>query len=108
MEWSRIQIQSNCIEHETYSALLINMPKTSYYKGFSFWHPKKCCKSIGKNGYLVQISFTDEFEFKLRKYGKGQYNWKEIIDERVINADELKSAFGFGVDEKVLEDLQDD
>lgn len=106
--WQRIQLQSNCVQTETSKAVLINMPRTSRYKGFSFWHPSKCCRLVGKNGYLVQISFTDTFEFRLKKYGKGQYNWNEVIDEKTLSPEELKDALGFGVSESTLEDLQDE
>lgn len=108
--WKQIQIQSNCIEAETDKAVLINLPKTSSYKGYSFWHPAKLCRSIGKNGWMIQISFTDDFVFRLRKYGKGQYNWKQVIDEKEITADKISEAFGFGSDARYedLSDLEDE
>lgn len=106
--WEKIQIECTLVETNTSKAVLINMPKKSEYKGYSFWHPAACCRSVGKNGFYLQISFTDSFEFKLRKYGKGKFNFEQIIDEKVINSEELKSAFGFGVNEEVLEELLDD
>lgn len=104
--WKQIQIQSNCVETETEKAVLINLPKTSSYKGYSFWHPSKLCRSIGKNGWMIQISFTEDFVFKLKKYGKGQYNWKQILDEKEIGVTEISKAFGFGSD-AIGEDLSD-
>lgn len=108
MEWEKIQIESSCIEAKTGSAVLINMPQKSEYKGFCFWHPAKCCRSVGKNSYLLQISFTKEFKFALKKYGKGKYNWKQVIKEKVISSEELKEAYGFGVDEELYDELRDD
>lgn len=108
MEWESIQIQSNCIETSTERAVLINMPKTSTYKGYSFWHPAKCCRSVGKNNFLLQISFTDDFKFRLKKYGKGQYNYKDVLAEKELDSEELKNAFGFGVSECLYNELLDD
>lgn len=107
MKWESIQIQSNCIECTTMKAVLINMPKTSDYKGFSFWHPIKCCRSVGKNGFLVQISFTEDFKFQLKKYGKGQYNYRELIAEKNLSSEELKTAFGFGIDKNLYGELME-
>lgn len=106
--WESIQLDSNCIEAVTDRAVLINMPKTSGYKGFSFWHPKRCCCSVGKNSFLIQISFTNEFEFKLKKYGKGKYNWNKILSEETLSALELKEALGFGVDNRLYNELLED
>lgn len=107
MEWEKIQIQSNCIEYITSNGVLINLPKTSKYKGYSFWHPIKCCRSMGKNNFLLQIVFTKKFKFKLKKYGKGQYNFRQIIDEKDISSDELKKAFGFGISKDLYNELLD-
>ena len=103
--WEKIQIQSNCIETSTSKAVLINMPNTSKYKGYKFWHPAKCCQLIGKNNYLIQISFTSEFKFNIKKFGKGQYNFKSVLDEKTIDSYELKKSFGFC--SEVIEDLLD-
>ena len=59
--WENIQIESTCIETSTDKAVLINMPKKSKYKGYCFWHPAKCCRLVGKNNYLIQISFRSVF-----------------------------------------------
>ncbi|MGL5718036.1 MAG: hypothetical protein ACRCX2_33845 [Paraclostridium sp.] len=106
--WEKIQIDSNLIEANTDKAVLINMPKTSKYKGFSFWHPAKCCRHVGKNEFLLQISFTNEFEFRLKKHGKGKHNFNQVLDEATIDANELKEAFGFGLDEDLLEELSEE
>lgn len=103
--WEKIQVESNCIEASTYKAVLINMPKTSKYKGYCFWHPVKCCRYVGKNDYLLQISFNDQFKFKMQKMGKGKYNWNQVIDEKCIDSDELKEAFGFEFNEDLYEKM---
>lgn len=106
--WERIQIESSLVENSTDKAVLINMPCKSKFKGFSFWHPAKCCRNIGKNSYLLQISFTKDFEFKLKKYGKGKFNWSQVISEKNIDSEELKEAFGFGVDEELYNELSEE
>lgn len=108
MNWESIQVDSNCIETSTYKSVLINIPKNSEYRGYSFWHPAKCCRHVGKNSYLLQISFTDEFKFNIKKYGKGKFNWNKVLDEKVIDSDELKEAFGFGVNENLYEEMLED
>ena len=35
--WEKIQIQINCVETQTNKAVLINFPKNSKYKGYSFY-----------------------------------------------------------------------
>ena len=39
------------------------------------------------------MSFTDEFEFKLKKMGQGKYNKSEVIAEQTISAEDMKEAF---------------
>lgn len=104
-EWEKIHIQSNNIKGSTDKAVLINMPKTSKYKGYSFWHPKKLTRPEGKNSYLLSVSFTQEFVFKLKKFGKGQHNFNKVLDEKEISPKEFKESFGFT--EEVLNDLVD-
>ena len=104
--WENIQIESTCIETSADKAVLINMPKKSKYKGYCFWHPAKCCRLVGKNNYLIQISFTNDFKFTLKKMGKGKFNYKEVLDTKVIGPDELKKSFGY--DFEVLDDLKED
>lgn len=106
MKWENIHLESTLVNGESDNAVLIKMPSISNYKGFSFWHPKKCCRLVGKNGFLVQISFTEQFEFKLKKYGKGKFNFKQILVEKTLGVEEFKKELGFNND--ILEDLKED
>lgn len=91
--WKNININKQNIKAETEKAILINMPHNSNYDGYSFWHPRKLVRD-GKHSYAISLGYTEEFEFKLVKYGKGKYNSKEIIDQTVIDYEEFEEAFG--------------
>ena len=76
--WIKVTVNVQNIKAETEKAVLIAMPHSSDFDGFEFWHPKKLvrqCK-MGK-GWIYSMSFTDEFEFKLKKMGQGRYNQSE-------------------------------
>lgn len=91
--WKNIQINKQNIERESEKAILINMPHKSKYDGYSFWHPSKLVRD-GKNSYSVIIGYTNEFTFKLKKYGNGKWNKNEVIDEKEITIEEFEEAFG--------------
>lgn len=91
--WKNLQINKQNIKTETAKAVLINCPKKSKYSGYSFWHPSKLVRS-GKHSYAVSVGYTDEFEFRLKKYGGGKYNSRQILDEVTISAAEFVEMFG--------------
>lgn len=93
MPWKNININRNSIKAETMKAVLISMPHSSDYDGYSFWHPSKLVRD-GRNSGAVSIGYTDEFTFHLKKYGKGKWNSREVIDEQEIRAEEFEEAFG--------------
>lgn len=93
MCWINLNFNVQNVEHKTANSVLIKMPKSSNYAGYSFWHPNKLVRSNGGNGYFLNISFTEEFEFKLIKKGKGKYNKNQTIDEIVIDAGEFAENF---------------
>jgi hypothetical protein len=93
MSWKNININKQNIEAKTERSVLINMPHKSDYDGYSFWHPAKLVRK-GRHSNAVSIGYTDEFKFKLKKYGKGRYNQSEVIREKEINAEEFEKAFG--------------
>ena len=74
--WKKVQINRQNIQAETARAVLIKMPKNS---GYVFWHPSNLVRE-GKNSNALSLSYTNEFIFRLMKYGSGQYNKYEIID----------------------------
>ena len=91
--WKNIQINDNQIDVFTDRAALVKMPNNSEYCGYKFWHPIKLIRN-GKHSSASSLSYTDEFEFKLLKYGKGKHNSRDVIDEIVIDSCEFEDAFG--------------
>ena len=93
MEWKNININKQNVDVETAKSVLIKMPHNSDYDGYKFWHPSKLVRK-GRNSNSLSIGYNDQFTFKLKKYGKGKYNKKEVIDEIEIDVDEFEEAFG--------------
>lgn len=91
--WKNININKQNVKVDTGRAVLIAMPHSSDYDGFSFWHPSKLVRE-GRHSNALSISYTDDFNFKLVKYGKGKYNSRDIIDEQEISVEEFEEAFG--------------
>lgn len=91
--WKNIEINLQNIETDTGKSTLIKMPKGSDYAGYKFWHPSKLVR-YGSNSYARSIGYTDEFTFKLKKYGNGKYNKFDVIDEIEIGVEEFEEAFG--------------
>lgn len=57
--WHSLRLNSNAIQHSTDRAILIKLPQTAW----AVWVPKKLISFSGKNGYLVEIRFSEDFEF---------------------------------------------
>lgn len=92
MNWKNININKSNIKAETGSAVLISMPHNSYYDGYDFWISSKLVKR-GRNSNAISIGYTDDFTFHLKKYGKGRWNSREVIDEKEISVEEFEEAF---------------
>lgn len=90
--WHQLTIPSNQIEASTIKAELIKMPKKSKYNGFSFWHPAKLIKGSNIKEHF-SIIFSETFQFNLKKYGKGRFNSKVVVEEKAITAVEMLEAF---------------
>ncbi|MEF9985429.1 MAG: hypothetical protein RR697_03605 [Malacoplasma sp.] len=90
--WKNIEINIQNIVYNTGKATLINMPRKSNYDGYSFWHSSKLIRN-GKNSYSNSLGYTEEFIFKLKKYGKGKYNSRDVIYEIEISVEEFEEAF---------------
>ena len=90
--WKNIEINKQNIETDTGKATLIKMPNKSKYAGYKFWHPSKLIR-YGSNDYAIKIGYNDDFVFKLKKYGKGKYNFKDVVDEIEISVKEFEESF---------------
>ena len=89
--WHKVYFNSQNIEHDTAKAVLIKMPNKSEYAGYKFWHPTKLVREEGGKGYHMSFSFTEEFEFTIRKYGQN----RQVTAEKIIGWDDkdiLKSV----------------
>lgn len=91
--WKTLNINKNNIITETGRAVLIACPHASDYNGYCFWHPSKLVRS-GRHSAAVSISYTEDFTFRLKKYGKGKYNSREVLDEVQLGYDEIEEIFG--------------
>ena len=91
--WRRFTITKNNIKAETDKAVLIVCPHHSEYDGYCFWHPSKLVRE-DRNGWTRSLSYTEEFVFNLKKYGKGKYNSREVLDEVQLGYDEIEEVFG--------------
>lgn len=92
--WEKIYFNAQSIVAETDNAVLIKMPNNSQYKGYCFWHPRKLVREQGGKGYHYTFAFTYEFSFRLKKFGQGRYNFKDVISEVQLTVSEMKAAFG--------------
>lgn len=100
MDWKSISINIQNIKTRTDRAVLINCPNKSDYAGYSFWHPAKLVRS-GKHSHAVSVSYTDDFTFKLVKYGSGKTSKFKVIAETAISAKEFEEMFGV-MDENII------
>ena len=90
--WKSIEINKQNIETDTGKSVLIKMPNKSKYAGYKFWHPAKLVR-YGSNSYARSVSYTDDFTFKLKKYGNGKYNKFDVINEVEIGVKEFEETF---------------
>lgn len=103
--WKNINVNKQNVKVESAKAVLIQMPHNSDYDGYSFWHPAKLVRT-GRNSNAVSIGYTEEFTFKLVKYGSGKWNSKEIVSEKTISVEEFEAAFGV-MDENITTSKKD-
>lgn len=90
--WHSLKINKNNIKAETGKAVLIACPHSSEYDGYCFWHPSKLVRE-DRNGWTYSVSYTEDFDFRLKKYGKGKYNSREVLDEKTLGYKEIEEVF---------------
>ena len=90
--WKNIEISKNNVQADSGRAILIAFPHSSEFDGFCFWHPSKLVRT-GRNSNSLSVGYTDDFQFRILKYGKGKYNSKEIISEMEIGVLDFEEAF---------------
>ncbi len=88
--WKTIKINKQNVELQITNATLIKIPKKSRYANYKFWHPNKL---IEENENSIKLSYTNEFVFHLKKFGKGKLNKYMILDEIDIDAEEFEEIF---------------
>ena len=91
--WRNININKQNVIMETGHSVLIACPHNSDYDGYCFWHPAKLVRD-GRHNNAISISYTEDVTFRLKKYGKGKYNKREVIDEVVLGYEDIEEVFG--------------
>jgi len=91
--WKNLKINAQNIEFADYKTTLIKMPNNSDYAGYRFWHPSKLIRDAGGKGYFKSMGYTEDFEFKLKKYGRGQHNSKKVLHEVTVDYTKMEEAF---------------
>lgn len=66
--WKKIYFNKQNIQKYRGNAVVIKLPNKSDFPGRVFYHPAKLLREEGHKGYLVSISFTEDWNFKT--YGK--------------------------------------
>ena len=81
--WNNIEINDSLVKARTAKSVLIAFPRKSQLHGYSFWHPAKLVRT-GRIVNTVSIGYSGEFVFRLKKYGNGKYNKREVVSEMEI------------------------
>lgn len=97
--WRTIKINIQNIKAESDKAIKIACPRHSHLGGFCFWHPLKLV-NISKR--TPEIMYTENFEFRLKKYSHGDHRKWEVIEERTVGYMDIEEAFGQGYDEPLI------
>lgn len=93
MEWHSVFFNTQNIIRQTEYSTLIMMPNKSPYPGFSFWMSKKLITEQGGRGSHAAFRFNEEFTFIIKKYGRGRYNFRQVISEQTLSASEMLIAW---------------
>ena len=85
-QWNNVTIPSNLYVCQSEKSYKFKLPRHSLYGGYSIWVSKKLILFFEGDYILL---YKDNFTFRIIKYGKSKYNWKDILDEKEISAEEL-------------------
>lgn len=88
--WKKIKVNIQNIKHETDKAMLIAMPHSSDYDGFTFWISKKLVRD-GSNDFEMLVSINEDMTFNLKRTSE---KTRKVLDEKEVGCDELIEAFG--------------
>lgn len=92
--WKKLLFNRQNIKASTPSAYLIMMPRGSRYPDYLFWYPAKLIKEAAGKGYFMSLTYADNFQFRLIKYGHGRFNQHKIIHQLIVPATVIEEAFG--------------
>ena len=81
--WHYMDVNKNMVKYDTGKAMLIACPSSSEYAGYCFWHPNACIRE-GRHSAAYCISFTEDWEFKLKN--------KDTDDEVKMDYHELSEV----------------
>ena len=92
MKWNKRAFFKSQIKAETNNAILISCPHNSDYDGYCFWVPASLVKESEQKNILT-FSYSDDFEFALKKYGNGKFNKYKVIDTITLRGDEIEDVY---------------
>lgn len=90
-KWKYIYFSEDLIVYESEKSCKIRMPSGSDFNGFFLWYPSKLVKDVPCCD-LREFIYLNSFEFVLKKYGKGVYNKRDVIEEKKVSAEEIEEA----------------
>lgn len=88
--WTQIRVNIQNIKHETEKAVLIAMPHSSEFDGFTFWISKKLVRPT-RNDWEVAVSIADDMTVTLKRTSDKTRN---VLAEKAVGVATLEEAFG--------------
>lgn len=91
--WKVIRFNALNIKVQNIKSCMIQMPNSSKYKGWAFWHPRKLVREVGGKGYWLSLSYTDEWIFTLTKNGNKKTISVAALEEAFESSDNSIRAY---------------
>lgn len=88
--WTKIRVNIQNIKHETEKAVLIAMPNSSEFDGFTFWISKKLVRPT-RNDWEVAVSIADDMTVTLKRTSD---KTRKVLAEKAVGVATLEEAFG--------------